>query len=446
MPKMRRRDLLRGTAAATLLGVFPGVRALAMPGPFDDYRALVCVFLFGGNDAWNTLVPRSDAEYGVYANSRQNQAIEQSALLPITPLSSDGVQYGLHPAMSGVQMLFETGRLAFVNNVGPLIEPTTRDAFFAGSATLPPQLFSHNDQQDQWHSLKGRDQSRTGWAGRVADVIHMEVSEQRLATNVSLFGSSLFQSGEETVAYVMGPNGPIRFEGFGRQGFELEQRRAFERILDASPDSVYARAYAAVQHRAISAVDVLTDALAAVPTPATPFPNSQLGQQLATVARLIAARDELGMRRQICFVAAGGFDTHDDQIDLQPGLLGGVSEALAAFYDATVELGVAHQVTTFTQSDFGRTLTSNGTGTDHGWGGIQMVMGDAVAGRECYGPYPLLAINGPDDVGGGRFIPTTSSDQYAATLARWFGVGDADLARVAPHIDNFVERDLGFML
>lgn len=446
MAKMSRRNLLRGAAAATLLGAFPGVRSVAMPGLFDDYRALVCVFLFGGNDAWNMLVPRSNAEYAVYANSRQNQAIEQSALLPITPLTQDGVQYGLHPAMPGVQMLFESGRLAFVNNVGPLIEATTREAFFAGSANLPPQLFSHNDQQDQWHSLKGREQSRTGWAGRIADMISTQVSEQRLATNVSLFGSSLFQSGEETVAYVMGPNGPIRFEGFGGNGFELEQRRAVERILDASPDSVYARAYAAVQRRAIATVDIVSDTLSAQPPPATPFPDSLLGQQLATVARLIKAREELGMRRQICFVAVGGFDTHDDQINLQPGLLGGVSEALAAFYDATVELGVAHQVTTFTQSDFGRTLTSNGTGTDHGWGGIQMVMGDAVAGRDCYGQYPLLAIDGPDDIGGGRLIPTTSSDQYAATLARWFGIDEADLAAVAPHIDNFVQRDLGFML
>ena len=446
MTRLSRRRLLAGSAAAAMSAGWPSLQVLAAPAPFSDYRALVCVFLFGGNDAWNTLVPRSPAEHEVYAASRQNLAIEREALLPISPLASDGMEYGLHPMMGGLQGLFEQGRVAIINNVGPLIQPVSMSDYFSGSAALPPQLFSHNDQQDQWHTLKGTSQSATGWAGRMADMLRMQVAGQQLATNISLFGNSLFQAADESVAYVIGPGGPVPFLGFDTSGFGLEQRLAFERIVEAEYGSIYERAYAAVQRRAVSTVDLVTDALDQAPAMQTAFPASQLGEQLRTVARMIAVRDQLEMQRQVFFVAIGGFDTHDDQNELQPGLLGDVSEAMSAFYTATEELGVADAVTTFTQSDFGRTLTSNGTGTDHAWGSVQMVMGGSVLGRELYGEYPLLELGGAGDVGGGRFIPTVSSDQYAATLARWFGIEVADLPLVAPHIGNFAQQDLGFML
>ncbi|MEO0997222.1 MAG: DUF1501 domain-containing protein, partial [Pseudomonadota bacterium] len=261
------------------------------------------------------------------------------------------------------------------------------------------------------------------------------------------FGNNLFQSADETVAYVMGPGGPLQFEGFSTDpnnpGFL--QREAFVNILNAQYGSVYERAYADVQRRAIDAADTVTGALALAPALATTFPASQLGTQLATVARLIAVRGELSMQRQVFFVAAGGFDSHDNQNQDQPGLLSGISDAMAAFYAATVELGVADRVTSFTQSDFGRTLTSNGDGTDHAWGGNQLVIGDAVIGRELYGQYPLLEIGSGLDVGGGRFIPTTAADQYAATLAGWFGIDSAGLDAVAPNLANFAVRDLGFL-
>ena len=447
---INRRQFLTAGGAATLFAATPGLsyaQVVGSAGPFTDYRALVCVFLFGGNDSFNMLVPRSNAEYGVYAQSRQNLAVAQGDLLPITPLTSTGVDYGLHPSMGGVQGLFESGSAAFVTNVGPLLAPTTKEAIFNGSASLPPQLFSHNDQQDQWTSLKGTDVSGTGWAGRMADLIRTGVTDQRMATNASLFGNNLWQAADETVAYVMGPTGPLQFEGFSsdpnQPGFE--QQQLFQRILDANYDSLYARAFADVQRRAINAAETISGAIDSAPTLATAFPQSQLGTQLETVARLIAVRDELQMQRQIFFVAAGGFDSHDNQNEDQPGLLGGVSEAMTAFYNATVELGIADGVTSFTQSDFGRTLTSNGDGTDHGWGGNQLVVGGAVQGREFYGDYPLLLIDGDDDVGSGRTIPTTSADQYAATIARWFGIEDVDLGVVAPNLDNFVVRDLGFM-
>lgn len=452
MAKMNRREFLtRSSAAAAVFAATPGLaysQVMGGGGNFTDYRALVCLFMFGGNDSYNMLVPRSNAEYNAYAQSRQNLAIAQSDLLPVNPAVPGSVDFGVHPSMAGLQTLFNTGKAAFVTNVGPLIEPTTRDQYFNGSVALPPQLFSHNDQQDQWLSLKGNAPSATGWGGRMADLIRTSVAGQQMATNASLFGSNLFQSADQTVAYVMGPSGPLQFEGFSNDPTSIlfQQKAAFGRVVDAQYGSVYERGFAEVQRRAIDAADTVTAAIASAPTLNTVFPQSQLGTQLQTVARLIAVRDQLQMQRQIFFVATGGFDSHDDQNLNQPGLLGGISAGLQAFYDATVELGVSDVVTTFTQSDFGRTLTSNGDGSDHAWGGNQIVVGDAVLGQRFYGSYPLLQINGPEDVGGGRFIPSTSADQFAATLAAWFGIADADLESVAPNLGNFAVRDLGFMV
>jgi uncharacterized protein (DUF1501 family) len=443
-----RRDLLAGGVGLAAAGLAPGTAFTQMIGssaPFGDYRALVCVFLLGGNDSFNMLVPRSAAEFGAYARSRQNLALAQTALLPITPLNQDGSEYGLHPAMPGIRDLFETERAAFVANLGPLFGPTTKTQYLDREATLPPQLFSHNDQQDQWHSLRSGSSNRSGWAGRIADVLQTSVTNQRLATNISLQGTSLFQSGDRTISYVMGTFGPLPFTAFRRdRAYQSELRRAFENLVGANYDSMYERTFAEIQRRALRDTEQLTDALSAVSI-GTPFPGSPLGQQLRTVARLIAVRDRFQMERQIFFVATGGFDSHDDQQKNQPALLGNVSACLSAFYAATVELGMATSVTTFTQSDFGRTLSSNGDGTDHAWGGNQIVLGGAVRGRTVYGTYPTLDLDGPDDVGGGRLRPTTSADQYAATLARWFGIADGDLDHVAPNLANFAQRDLGFL-
>jgi uncharacterized protein (DUF1501 family) len=457
MKKFNRREFLKRTGAATAAGAafahIPGMafsQGMGTTAPFGDYKALVCVFLHGGNDSYNMLIPRSNAEYNVYAASRQNMAIPQNDLLAINPLTSDGTDYGLHPMMGGIQSLFEQGRAAFVSNIGPLVEPTSKVDFFNKSVLLPPQLFSHNDQQDQWHSLKGVTVSNTGWAGRIADLIRDRVANQQLATNVSLHGSSLYQSAEETVAYVMGSSGPLPFTGFSSSGdpadLFYQQRLAFERVLNASYDTVYERGFADVQRRAVASVDLVSGALEQAPALSTVFPQTELGNQLRAVAQMIAVRDVLQMERQVFLVEKGGFDSHDDQLLNQPNLLGDVSDSIKAFYDALVEIGMTDSVTTFTQSDFGRTMTSNGDGTDHGWGGHQFVVGDAVQGRNLYGTFPDLALGSDDDVGGGRFIPTTSADQYAATLAKWFGVDVVDLPTVAPNIGNFAVQDLGFLI
>ena len=465
MDRFNRRRFLKCAAAGGLAYAFgrtPQAVSAATFGSnaaFADYKALVCVFLFGGNDSFNMVVPRSAAEYSAYATSRQNLAIAQASLLPINSLVPDpnGALHGLHPSMGEVATLFEQDEVcAIVANIGPLIEPTSKAQYQAKATRLPPQLFSHNDQQDQWHALKGEATLKSGWAGRIADALMAPGAspplDQSLAVNLSLNGQTLFQAGATSVPYTMGPTGPVPFFGLeNTDAYTLARRAAFENILRANHATVYERAYSSVQQRALQGAAKVNDALASVRSPnaapfATAFPMTPLGQQLKTVAELIAARDRLEVSRQIFFVATGGFDTHDAQVQDQPQLLGGLSNALAAFYRATVDLGVAASVTTFTQSDFGRTLTSNGDGTDHAWGGNQLVIGGAVAGRTLYGRYPLLQIDGPDDVGGGRMIPGVSSDQYAATLAKWFGVSAGSLSVVAPHIGNFAQGDLGFML
>ena len=451
MHNASRRRFLRACAAGGALYAFgrtPGsiVAEAAGASGFSDYKALVCVFLFGGNDSWSMVVPRSNAEYGVYAASRQNLAIPQDQLLPITSLNGNGVDYGMHPSMPGLASLFESGRCAVMANIGPLISPTTKLQYEAGTATLPPQLFSHNDQQDQWLSLRGKALTTTGWAGRIADLLASQLGGQQLATNVSLSGNTLFQAGEGATPYVMGADGAIAFNSFDAAGLGASRKAAFQRILAASYPSMYQRAFADVQKRAVTYADLVNDALASAPPLTTVFPSSQLAAQLQTVAKMIAARDTLDMSRQVFFVATGGFDTHDNQLDDQPGLLANVSQSLSAFHAATTELGVASNVTTFTQSDFGRTLTSNGDGSDHAWGGVQLVVGDSVRGRTFYGDYPLLQIDGPVDVGGGRMIPSISSDQYAATLSRWFGVAESSLPAVAPSLGNFAIQDLGFLI
>lgn len=464
MDRLNRRRFLQCAAAGGLAYAFGrtpqavSAATFSSSAAFADYKALVCVFLFGGNDSFNMVVPRSAAEYAVYASSRQNLAIAQADLLPINPLVPDpnGAQFGLHPSMIEVATLFEQDqKCAIVANVGPLLEPTTKAQYQAKAVRLPPQLFSHNDQQDQWHALKGEATLKSGWGGRIADALTSPGSatplDQSLAVNLSLSGQTLFQAGATSVPYTMGPTGPVPFFGLdGTDAYTLARRAAFDTILRANHATVYERAYSDVQQRALLGAARINDALATVRPPnavpfATAFPATPLGQQLKTVAELIAARDRLEVSRQIFFVATGGFDTHDAQVQDQPQLLGNLSSCLAAFYRATVELGVAAGVTTFTQSDFGRTLTSNGDGTDHAWGGNQLVIGGAVAGRTLYGRYPLLQIDGPDDVGGGRMIPGLSSDQYAATLAKWFGVPDSALASIAPHLGNFGPATLGFV-
>jgi uncharacterized protein (DUF1501 family) len=442
---MNRRDFLALSASGIASAMLP-LRSWGADSGAPDYKCLVNIFLFGGMDAFNLVVPTSTAEYNVYANSRQNLAIQNSDLLSITPDNPDGASYGFHPSALALRDLFEAGDLAVVANIGPLIEPTTKDAYLSQSVALPPQLFSHNDQQDQWHSLKGKLPLSTGWAGRIADLMSNTVQNQTLALNTSLSGTTLFQAGETSIPYTLGTNGANTYNALGRKTqFGVARRVAFEEYLNRGFSNLHARALAEVHQRSIGTADQVNEALALAPELNTPFPDSSLGRQLQTIARLIAVKDEFNMSRQIFFAATGGFDTHDDQNQVQPGLIQNVSDSLGAFNAALTEISQSNNVVTFTQSDFGRTLTSNGDGTDHGWGSHQLVSGAAVRGRSIYGTMPILEIGGVDDATGGRIIPTTSADQYAATLARWFGISESNLAQIAPSIGNFTNQDLGFI-
>jgi uncharacterized protein (DUF1501 family) len=446
--RLNRRDFLLRSSVATAgiaMGQWP---TSASAAELTGYRALVCVFLFGGNDSFNMIVPRSQAEYDVYAQSRQNLAIDQTALLPITPLSPDGADYGLHPSMPELKSLFDAQRMAIVANMGPLVEPVTKDEVLNGSVAVPPQLFSHNDQQDQWHSLSGRLQLRTGWAGRTADMLGSLLPNQALPLNVTLSGNTLLQVGDDRTPYAIGTDGAEVYDALepGGYPFAAERRAMFQRLLAVDYPDIYTRAMAGIHQDAVNLSALVQDTLANHPPPAnTAFPASPLGQQLELVSRLISARDDLAMSRQIFLVSTGGFDTHDAQVQQQPGLLQNVSQCLSAFYDATVDLGVADRVTSFTASDFGRTLTSNGDGTDHGWGGHQLVIGGAANGGDIYGQMPLLQLGGPDDLDAGRMVPQISVDQYAATLLGWFGMTAGEIEAVAPNLANFPVRNLGFV-
>ncbi|MCS6947361.1 MAG: DUF1501 domain-containing protein, partial [Steroidobacteraceae bacterium] len=328
---MQRREFLTrvGLAGGALaLGRFDAVQAADTSG----YKSLVCVFLLGGNDAFNMVVPRSAAEYRVYAAARQNLAVPASALLPITPLTSDGAQYGLHPAMRELQTLFQSGRAAIVANVGPLVQPATKAEIAARSVPLPPQLFSHNDQQDQWQSLRGLANFTTGWAGRVADALEAQLASQRVPLNISLAGTLPWQAATRASGYAVGDQGPVTYltlESAVPGG--IARRRAFEALVASRQPTPYGRALNRAHERALALASLTQQALTRAPRLATTFPDTPLGRQLAMVARLISVRDELAMRRQIFLVAIGGFDTHDAQNELQPGLLGGVSAALASF-------------------------------------------------------------------------------------------------------------------
>ncbi len=486
---MKRRDFLSrtlcqglgGAALYSQLGQLQLLQAAALDqsdiAKGSDYRALVCVFLFGGNDNVNSIIPRSAAAYAQYQDARPNLAIPLAELGPAThinPLTAQtfGRDYALHPAMPEVRDLFESGRCAIVANVGPLIEPVTRVEYQNGTVAVPPQLFSHADQQTFWQTSRPDSRQKLGWGGRIADLLQAGNSNQALSMSLSLSGQNTFQVGNSVQPYSIGSNGAEqRSAYYGNEPDEIARRAAVDALLDASHPHLFERALAQVQRRAIDSYDLVTDALAGInlSTPIPPLPAgfgavaqgayAALSARLRMVGRLIAARGALGQQRQVYFVGMGGFDTHDRLLGDHRDLLRALSLGLQYFQDVTDELGVADQVTTFTASDFGRTSSANGDGSDHGWGGEHLVIGGAVRGRDIYGEMPDLARAGPDDAGWGQIIPKLAVDQYAATLARWFGLSESNIdlilpslagpmPRFGPATGGYIgtERDLGFMV
>ena len=441
---------LAGAAAPWALNLAAMGEAAAATA--SDYKALVCVFLYGGNDYGNTLIPYDDARYALYQGMRPTLAYARSALAPtlLAPTTAlpGGLQYALAPELAPLLPLFNAGHLSVMLNVGTLVQPTSKAQYTAKSVPLPPKLFSHNDQQSVWQS-SAPEGATSGWGGRIGDLFAAGNGNATF-TCVNVSNNAVFLSGRTAVQYQVSTNGPVALNAINPKAplFGSAACAAALRTLVTAPSAhLFENEYARVMSRSLVAGDALTAALAAGPPIATAFPaGNGLADQLKLVARMISTASQVGAKRQVFFVSLGGFDNHDGLATVHPGLLTGVAGAMSAFYNATVELGVANQVTAFTASDFGRTLTAN-DGSDHGWGSMHFMLGGAVNGGQYYGTAPVVANNGPDDVGQGRLLPTTSVDQYAATLGKWFGISDADLLTVLPNLANWnaSQRTLGFV-
>ncbi len=415
----------------------------------DDFKALVCVFMYGGNDASNMLVPRDSSQYDLYQQWRSVLSIPSASLLDLNATNDDGRDFAMHPSMPGIAQLFGEQKAAIIQNVGTLYAPATLSDYINGTSAIPPHLFSHNDQQVLWQTNIAGDVAfeQTGWGGRMADMINSSYNQDNISMLISLDGANFFQTAQTILPFRIGSGGVSSFYlGDGTSGTSDESRNAvFRRLLERQHANLMEQTFADISKRAIRDSDTITDALDG--TGAFPeIPETKLGEQLRTVARMIEARSALGMRRQVYFCATGGFDTHGPQLSEHSNLLSNVDGALSGFYRGLEAAGLSTGVTTFTASDFGRTFDSNGRGSDHGWGSHHIVLGDDVIGQKLYGAYPDLALNNnPLDTGRGRWIPTTSVDQYGATMAKWFGVPEGQLNDVFPNLHRFNDRDLGFM-
>jgi uncharacterized protein (DUF1501 family) len=450
---MNKRQFLKTGAALGLgsgLSAFTQLSALAQATTGNDYRALVCLFMFGGNDSNNLLIPYESADHSRYATARSNLALQRDTLLPISPSNTGGVRYALHPSMPGLAELFNGSaavpvpKAALVANAGPLLVPTSKAQWDARSVPLPDNLFSHSDQQSQWQAAL-YERPTNGWGGRLTERLVSDSNINRGYSVLSVTGGNLWETGDRTLsAYKVSANGKFGFDFYQPTGTDPLSIAITETLADTH-QHLFEQGFVDVMGRSIEVQRVLSQALEGS-TIATVFPDTGLGNQLRMVARLIAARDKLGLKKQCFFCSIGGFDTHgEDQLARQAELLGEISAAVTAFYAATVELSVANNVTTFTASDFGRTFTSNGRGSDHGWGGHHLVVGGAVQGGKLFGQFPVHTLRGPDDSGGqGNWIPTTSTEAYAATLGRWFGADDAVLAQVFPRLQYF-NGNVGFL-
>jgi uncharacterized protein (DUF1501 family) len=458
--KLTRRDLIRQSCcAAAAVGTassfsrFGLINALAQAP--SNYQALVCIFLFGGNDANNLVVPMDTAGYANYLAKRVaiasgGLALDQSALLPIASKTQQNGQtaFGLHSGLPEVQALYNSGKLALLANVGPIGQPTTRAQYLAKSLTIPANLFSHADQQQQWQTLELDGFYKSGWAGRLADNINGSFNSSSMFPPItSVAGSAIFCTGQQTQPYAMIPGTTPGLSGFDTSAPSTARLQALQQLLTFDTGVSLIQSASSITSNSLSDSKVLSTALASATPLATVFPTTGLGSQLKQIAQLISVRSALSLGRQVFFCSLGGFDTHSNQIATQQALFPQLSAAMNAFYSATVEMNLAQQVTTFTMSDFSRTYqpASDG-GSDHAWGSVQMIMGGAVAGGDIYGTMPVFTPGGPSDVGSnGRWIPTTPIDQYSATLANWFGVPSSDFAAIFPNLSNFPSQTLSFI-
>jgi uncharacterized protein (DUF1501 family) len=419
--------------------------ALAQSGP--DYRALVCVFLFGGNDSNNTVVPTDDASFSAYTTIRGQLALTSADLTSnITTASGNPVAF--HAKLAEVASLFSSKELAVVANVGSLVQPLTRALYQAQQAPVPENLFSHSDQQLQWQTSIAQGSGSTGWAGRAADYIASQgLNSVSFPAFLSVAGNAMLGTGAETQAVELTPGQSLQIKGFNSSAESQARWNAMNNLLTLDTGIALAQAANDTMASSIGDANALGSALKQGAGLKTVFPKTSLGAQLQQVAQIIQVQSTLGMRRQIFFCSLGGFDTHTEELNTHNSLYPQLSAALSAFYDATQELGMAQNVTTFTESDFSRTLQpTSGDGSDHAWGSHHLVLGGAVQGGQVYGAFPDFVLGGPDDADTrGRWIPSTSIDQYGATLCSWFGIPPSALNTVFPNLANFGSAKLGFL-
>lgn len=457
-----RRAFLKGLgcsalSATPLLGTLThlagatSAAAQSIP-PGNDYRALVCILLAGGNDSFNMIVPHEAGEYAEYQTARSDLAIPRDQILQVNPPSA-GRTFGFHPSMPEAKSLFDVGRLAVVNNVGTLVEPVSLGALNNGTARLPLGLYSHADQIRQWQTSVPDDRNALGWGGRMADLLDGVNASAEISMGISLSGTNDFQAGESTREFAIGQDGSSGIVLFGDSDpFAVAREVAIRSMVDQQYKNLLEKAFAQTMAGGIRNDEVFGAAIVNAPSNlASLFGTGPLSQSLRMIAETISVRAALGMRRQTFFVLVGGWDHHDEVLATQAPMLAGVSQALSEFDTALDSISVRDDVTTFTISDFGRTLSSNGRGSDHGWGGNQLVLGGAVKGGDFYGSPPPLLPGNSLDTGRGRLIPTLSTDEYFAELALWFGVTPGDLDSVLPNIRRFANPSLsnppvGFLL
>lgn len=469
---INRRTLLANTGAAGILSA-SGMGALlgnmtAQAADSSGYKALVCVFLNGGLDSYDTILPYDVASHNTHFTIRErlftgygdddpSNSRARDNLLPLSIANAADYgsrEFAMTADMAPLRSLFNSGNAAIVGNVGPLLEPITLAQHQSNPGLSPSRLFSHNDQQSTWMALSPEG-ARFGWGGAFADAHLLGSSSlERTFSAIGVSGNAVFLSGERARPYKVTPGGAreLRVTDASRSvrpGLSLpasvrDQMQDHFTGAGATSSSLFLRDLTSIHEASMEANDLFSDAMESSSPLATAFPSTSLGDQLETVAETIAIRNQLGVRRQVFFVSLGGFDTHSSQAFSLPRLQVELADAIAAFYQSTVELGVSSEVTLFTASDFGRTLSVNNSGTDHGWGGHHFVVGGAVQGGRIYGDMPLHELGHDLDVGRGRLLPTTSVEQYAATLGKWFGLSGSELNAALPNLGNFGASDLGF--
>ena len=431
-----------GSLALRPFGLLP-----AMAQSASNYRALVCVFMFGGNDSNNTIIPMDDSSFKAYTSIRGSLALT-AADLTQTVYSTSNAPYAFHGKLPELASLFSSKELAVVANVGSLVQPLTRAQYQAAQVPVPVNLFSHSDQQAQWQTSIAQGNGSTGWAGRVADYVEAQkMNSSTFPVFFSVAGNALLGTGATTQPVAVAPGGSLNLLGFNSTPAQQARYDSLTSLLTTDSGLSLAQAANNILANSINDATNLSNALAKGTTLTTAFPDTTLGQQLQQVAQIIQVAGYLGMNRQIFFCSAGGFDTHGGELETHDALYPQVSQAISAFYSATQELGMADSVTTFTESDFNRTFQPATTnGSDHAWGGHHMVIGGAVAGGQIFGAFPAFELGGPNDTDTrGRWIPTTAIDQYGATLASWFGIPDSALSTIFPNFANFGSQKLAFL-